>query len=172
MLPRSSDVKWYAIYTKHKFERKVAQQINDMQIEAYCPLNKVVRQWSDRKKIIEVPLFNSYVFVRSTEREHAKVKEIEGVLNYVYWIGKPAVIKDEEIDIIKKFLKDYQNVQVEDIKVNINDKVRITGGPLLFKEGIVTEIHNKTVKVYLPTLGLQMQAQVEKAHVELVKHQF
>src|ERR1700674_4638266 len=95
---------WYAVYTKPRWEKKVANQLERNQIEHYCPLRKVSRQWRDRRKIILEPLFTSYIFVRLADTEHIPVRKTEGVMNFVHWLKKPAVIRDEEIDIIRHFL--------------------------------------------------------------------
>jgi transcription antitermination factor NusG len=166
---KTQQTKWLAIYTRPKFEKKITQQLARIDVEHYCPFTKVIRQWSDRKKIIEVPLFTSYVFVKITDHEQHKIREVDGVVNFVYWLGKPAVIKDAEIAIIQMFLRDYVNVKVEKKLIKVNDRVRITSGPLLFQEGIVTNVMNKTIKVDLPSLGYEMVAQVEKEHVEVIK---
>jgi transcription antitermination factor NusG len=90
--------KWYAIYTKPRWEKKVARLLQENGIESYCPLNKVQRKWSDRVKVVEEPLFKSYVFVRVNEEEKTPVRMTNGVVNYVYWQGKPALVKDKEIE--------------------------------------------------------------------------
>jgi transcription antitermination factor NusG len=91
---------WYVVYTKPKWEKKVAEQLKKG-IACYCPLVTQVRQWSDRKKKVEVPLFNSYVLVaRSTKIWFS----IGRVVRYLFWLGKPAIVRDEEIDTIKKMV--------------------------------------------------------------------
>lgn len=160
------NVNWYAVYTKPRWEKKVAELLVRKKIETYCPLNRVHRQWSDRKKIILEPLFTSYVFVRISDAEQLQVRMTDGVLNFVYWLGKPAVIKDEEIDVIKRFLNDHDNVQVEKTFVNVNDHVRVISGPLMMREGNVVEVKHKTVKVSLPTLGYTLIAEVDKQNLE------
>ncbi len=162
------DKMWYAVYTKPRWEKKVAGLLTRKNIESYCPLNKVQRQWSDRKKIVMEPLFQSYVFVNVSNLEQTMVRETSGVLNFVYWLQKPAVIREEEIDVIKRFLNEYHHVQVEKSTVNLNDKVRIIGGPLMMREGNVLEIKNKTVKVLLPTMGYTLVAEIEKINLEKV----
>ena len=107
--------KWYAVYTKPRWEKKVDKLLTEKGIESYCPLQKIQRQWSDRKKIVEEPLFKSYVFVRIPDAEQTALRKVNGVVNYVYWMGKPAVVKDREIEVIKKFLDEYENVQVEPV---------------------------------------------------------
>ena len=161
--------KWYAVYTRPRWEKKIAEQLVKKHIESYCPLNKIVRQWADRKKLVLEPLFTSYVFVHTTPQEHLAIKQTDGILNFVYWLGQPAVIRDEEIDAVKQFLDEYHNVQLEKINVNIHDRVRISSGPLMAREGDVIEVRSKTVKVQLPTLGYALTAEVEKANVEVIQ---
>ena len=84
--------KWYAVYTKPRWEKKIDSVLARKGIESWCPLQKVQRQWSDRKKTIEEPLFKSYVFVHVDEQERVKVLMTDGVLNYVFYLGKPAAI--------------------------------------------------------------------------------
>jgi transcription antitermination factor NusG len=160
--------KWYAVYTRPRWEKKVADLLVKKHIENYCPLNKVVRQWADRKKLVLEPLFTSYVFVHADPTEHLAIKQTDGIMNFVYWLGQPAVIRDEEIDAIKQFLDEHQNVQLEKINVNMHDRVRISNGPLMSLEGDVIEVRNKTVKVQLTSLGYVMTAEVEKSNVEII----
>lgn len=164
----STTKKWYAVYTRPKWERKVAQLLTIKKIEAYCPLNKVQKQWSDRKKIILEPLFSSYVFIHAAENEHSLIRSSDGVINFVYWLGNPAVIRDEEILAIQEFMHDHENVTVEKASVNINDRILITSGALMDSEGEVIEIKSRTVKVYLPSLGYQLLAEVDKSSIKVI----
>lgn len=159
---------WFAVYTKPRWEKKVSDLLGRRGIENYCPLNKVHRQWSDRKKIILEPLFTSYVFVRIPFREQLDVRSTEGVLNFVYWLGKPALVRDKEISLIKRFLNEHDNVKVQPSEILLNEKVRIISGPLMLLEGNVLEVKNKTVKVLLPSLGFALVADVKKANLEPV----
>jgi transcription antitermination factor NusG len=134
---------WYAVNTRPRWEKKVAKTLESRGVEHYCPLNKVVRQWSDRKKVILEPIFRSYVFVKVDEQKKWDIKRIDGVINYVYWLGKPAKIKEEEINTIKKFLNEFDDVQVEQIGFQVNQKVRIKQGVLMNYEGILLEVSGK-----------------------------
>jgi len=161
--------KWYAIYTRPRWEKKIACILVQKEVVTYCPLNRVWRQWSDRKKIVHEPLFRSYVFVQVTNEEMIRVKETDGVINFVCWLNKPAVIRDEEIEIIKKFLNEHMNVQLEKTEIGINDIVRIANGPFTQYEGSILEISKNRVKVCLPSLGYMMTVEVEKSNLEVVK---
>jgi transcription antitermination factor NusG len=100
---------WYAVYTKSRTEKKVALRLQEAGIQAYCPVNKREKQWSDRRKVTEEPLFRSYVFVNiDLAKQSAAVRRTLGVVNFVYWLNKPAVIQDDEILAIQQFFKDYK----------------------------------------------------------------
>jgi Transcription antiterminator len=161
--------KWFAVYTKGRWEKKVAGQLERKNIEHYCPLNRVVRQWSDRKKVVWEPLFKSYVFVRIHEQKMLEVIRTDGVLHFVHWLDKPAVIRDEEIEAIRRFLGEHDNVQLEKTEVKVNDNVRIIYGPLLDQQGRIREVNSKTVKVELPSLGYALVAQVPKEHIRVIE---
>lgn len=160
---------WYAVYTKPRWEKKVASTLTEQAISCYCPLNKVVRQWSDRKKVVLEPLFRSYVFVQIEEKNQASVKQVDGVVSFVKWLGKPAIIKDEEIAIIQRFLNEHTNIQLEKTQVHLNDTVRIINGPLMEQVGNVVMIKNSRIKVVLPSLGYIMSAEVESSDVEVIQ---
>ena len=154
--------KWYAVYTRPRWEKKVAALLQQRGIESYCPLNKVRRRWSDRMKTIEEPLFKSYVFVRVADAARTSVRMTDGVINFVYWNGKPAVIKDKEISIIKRFLDEHENVMLQKIEVGVNERVKVIAGPMMDSEGKVVEVKNKTAKVAIDSLGYLLLATIDK----------
>src|SRR6188508_2089599 len=129
--------KWLAVYTRPRWEKKVNQLLADKGVERYCPLNKVRRKWSDRVKVVEEPLFKSYVFVKVNDEDRSKVRMTNGAINFVYWNGKPAVIKEKEITAIRRFLDEYENVEAMPVDLQVNQRVRITSGTLMDKEGKV-----------------------------------
>jgi transcription antitermination factor NusG len=157
--------KWYAIYTRPRWEKKVAALLLHKGIESYCPLNKVRRRWSDRTKTIEEPLFKSYVFVKTDATAGTAVRLTDGVINFVYWNGKPAVIKDEEISTIKQFLNDYENVVLQKLNVGINERVKVIAGPMMEAEGTVLEVKHKTVKVAIDSLGYVLVATIDRSKI-------
>ncbi len=164
--------KWFVVYTKSRSEKKVADLLTRKGIENYCPLNRVQKQWSDRKKIILAPLFTSYVFVRIPASEQSIICRTDGILNFVYWLNRPAVIRNEEIDIIKQYLNDHLHVRLEKVsinKININDIVRVMAGPLMEQEGKVVSFKSKSVKILLPSLGYLMHVEIETANVKIIR---
>ena len=163
------DLNWFAVYTKPRWEKKVAGILDDNGIENYCPLNKVVKQWSDRKKVILEPLFKSYVFVRVKDSEKWDLKNINGILNFVYWLGKPARIKEEDIFTIKKFLNEFSDVKIEEVsRLTVNSKVRIKQGLLMNYNGVLVEINGSRAKVRIETMGVQLSANFDKKNLEPV----
>ncbi|MEO0065657.1 MAG: hypothetical protein RI983_983 [Bacteroidota bacterium] len=150
--------KWYAIYTKPRWEKKIDSVLIRKGIESWCPLQKVERQWSDRKKIVEEPLFKSYVFVRIDDTERSKVLMTDGALNFVYYLGKPAVIKDEEVENIKLYLaeKDAKITIISDEGFSSGDLVKVNYGVFMDQEGTVIRGGKKKVYVQLQGLGQVM----------------
>lgn len=164
----TGDKHWYAVYTRPKWEKKVADLLTRKNIENYCPINKVERQWSDRKKIVHEPLFTSYVFVNITETQLWEVRQVDGVINFVFFLAKPAVIRNEEIYAIKDFLEKHDNVKLDKTTVNLNDNVRITDGAFIHLEGNVLELRHKTIVVVLPSLGYNLVAEIQKSHIKVL----
>ncbi|MEP7375368.1 MAG: UpxY family transcription antiterminator [Chitinophagaceae bacterium] len=159
---------WFLIYTRPGCEKKVAELLERKQVQVYCPLTKAQKRWSDRKKAALSPLFSSYVFVFSTTDEHARIRQTDGVINFIHWLDKPAVIRQEEIDTIRNFLKEYDFVRLEKTSINLNERVRIINGPLMMWEGTVVEIRTTTVKIILPSLGYALVAEISKENTESV----
>jgi transcription antitermination factor NusG len=156
-------LKWYAIYTRPRWEKKVNSLLVEKNIESYCPLNKVRRKWSDRVKTIEEPLFKSYVFVKIADEHRSQVRMTNGVVNFVYWNGKPANIKEKEIETIKRFLDEYETVEAVKMQLEPQDKVRIIAGPMMDKEGRILDVKNKTVKLCIESLGYMLIAYIDKS---------
>ena len=159
---------WYAVNTRPRWEKKIAKALDEKGIINYCPLNKIVRQWSDRKKVILEPVFRGYVFVKIDEEKKWNIKQTDGILNYVYWLGKPAKIKEEEINTIRKFLNEFDEIQVEQTGLQVNQKVRIKQGVLMNYEGILLEVSGGRAVVKIESMGLQLSAHFDKKNLEKI----
>jgi len=160
--------KWHAVYTKPRWEKKIHKLFTEKGLESYCPLNKIRRKWSDRIKIVEEPLFTSYVFVKVDEEEKTKVRTTNGVLNFVYWQGKPAIIKEKEIEVIKKFLHEYENVIAEPIELKSDMKVKIQQGAFMDKQATVTKVLGNKVQVIIESIGYSLVAVIDKSNIAMV----
>lgn len=153
---------WYAVYTKPQCEKRVVALLTKKKIESFCPLNCVETQNLRRHKLVFEPLFRSYVFVFVSEAETEQLKKIDGVVNLLFWLGKPAIIKDNEIAAIKEFNNNHRNIILEKTLVNINDIARNLNTSSLAIEGKLVTVKNKTIKINLPTLGYTMIAKIEE----------
>ena len=152
---------WYAVYTKPQYEKKVAALLGKKKIESFCPLGCVETQNFRKLKLVFKPLFKSYVFVHATHEELTLLKQTDGVVNMLYWLGKPAIIKDEEIAAIKEFTNDHRNIKLERTVVNLSETARNFSASSYAIEGKLVTIKNKLLKVSLPSLGYTMIAKVE-----------
>lgn len=160
--------KWYAVYTKPRREKKVHKLFDEKGVENYCPLNKVRKKWSDRIKVVEEPLFKSYIFVQISEEEKTKVRMTNGVVNFVYWQGKPAEVKEKEINIIKKFLNEYENVVAQPIALRSDMKIKIQQGMFMDNEATITKVLNNKVQVIIESIGYSLVAVIDKSNIAIV----
>lgn len=152
--------KWFVLYTKPKWEKKVAEQLKHKGIECYCPLITQVRQWSDRKKRVEVPLFNSYVFVHLEESERDLVFLSTGVVRYLFWLGKPAIVREVEIETIKKWLGSSNSENVSVVPYQVGDKIKVASGPFSSQEAIVQEVNKSHYLLVLESLGCVLKMNI------------
>jgi transcription antitermination factor NusG len=159
---------WYVVYTRPRWEKKVASNLEAKGIEYYCPLNKVQKQWSDRKKVVLEPLFKGYVFVNIDDAAKWDVKLVDGIVNYVYWLGKPAVVREEDIVTIRKFLQEFENVEVTDKNLGVNKTVIVKQGVLMNYKGIIVEVSGNKAKVKIDSMGLELSAIFDKSNLEAV----
>lgn len=153
---------WYIVYTKVKSEKKVATTLSKKKIENFCPLNKIKTKSFRRNKILFEPLFQAYVFVHISENEIPLLKQVDGIISLLHWMGKPAIINKDEIDVIKDFAHDYQNIELEKAQVNPDNLVSMVDSPSYSIDGNIFTLKNKVMKVYLPSLGLVMAAKVKE----------
>jgi transcription antitermination factor NusG len=159
---------WYVVYTRPRWEKKVAANLDSKGIEYYCPLNKVQKQWSDRKKIVLEPLFKGYVFVHIADSAKWDIKMVDGIVNYVYWLGKPAIVRTEDIVTIRKFLQEFENVEVTDKNLGINKTVIVKQGVLMNYKGIIVEVSGSKAKVKIDSMGVELSAVFDKSNLEPV----
>jgi transcriptional antiterminator RfaH len=154
---------WYVVYTKPKWEKKTASKLNEIGINAYCPLISKVSQWTDRKKTIEVPLFNSYIFVQIDEKNRNTIFSVLGVVRYLFWLGKPAVVKNAEIEQIQNWLANSSNFNIVVDKWQKGDRVTLESGPFASKSAIVQEVQQKHYLLVLESMGfvLKIEKKIE-----------
>lgn len=150
-----SKMEWFALYTKPRNEKKVAENLAALGIEVYCPLVTTIKQWSDRKKKVESPLIPSYVFVKIEEANRKDVFQVAGVVQYVFWLCKPAKIKPHEIEALKTQLA------APVVKVTLetwtpNAQIQINEGPFKNQMAVVEKVSTNKVTLILKSLGIRL----------------
>ena len=145
--------KWFVVYTRPQQELKVAEQLSAMGITNYCPTITLVKQYSDRKKKVSKPLLSSYVMVELEQNERNKVFACNGIVRYLFFLGKPAVVPVSDINLMQDHLSGVYN----DIKLttlHVGDSHTITQGPFSGISGRVVQSDNTKVKLELASLGM------------------
>jgi len=144
---------WFVLYTQPRNEKKVAERLEKLGITAYCPMTIQVRQWSDRKKKVEVPLLNSYVFVHLEEADRKLVFEVPGIVRFLFWLGEPAIVRDEEIKTLQNWLSlDFAELKVEALKPG--DTIMLKEGAFKNQEARIKTISKNKMQLVLTSLGI------------------
>lgn len=162
---------WHALYVRSRSEKKVLSQLEEHGYTAYLPLVTQLKQWSDRKKKVEEPLFKSYVFVYSNEKEYIPILNVYGVIKFVCFEKKAVVVPENQILAIKKFVSDYERGEgfkmLNDEDLKVGQKVRIINGPMKGLTGRLETIRNKRhLIVYIDVVGQCIPVHIPRAKVE------
>ena len=160
---------WYVIYTKPRSEKKVAERLRERGFETYCPLVKTIRTWSDRKKKVDVPMFTSYVFVKIVEHERSEILTDPGVLNFIFWLGKPAIVREEEIETIRNIADYSEDVEVSQMKVEKGQLMKISEGPFKGMFGEIVDTSSNVIIIFIKELGCKIQFRYSKRFLEAGK---
>ncbi len=156
---------WYAVYTKSGWEKKVIRLLYKQSVENYYPLNKTVCQNGYRRMMVEEPLFKSYVFVHIEEKEQVSIRRTEGVINFVYRVDQPVVIKTEEITAMQDFLDTHKNVVLERVSLKLLDKSTV-GDVVLTNRG--ADMNPAVNKAVLHSLGYALVAEPGTQGAEII----
>ena len=152
-------MKWYVVYTKPRWEKKVAQKLNDIGINAYCPLIKKISSWTDRKKLVYIPLFNSYIFVQLADAEREKIFFVEGAIRYLFWLGKPAIVRNYEIEAIQAWLNGPTDYTLSVKGWKKGDKVILSSGPFKSQHATIKEVKQNQYILILESLGCVLKVE-------------
>ena len=144
---------WYVICTKPNTELKVASQLNSLGINTFCPSYSFIKKYSDRKKKAEKPLMPRYVLVKMLEKDRTNVFAIPNVLRYLFWLGKPAIVRHEEIEILKNELEGYQSISNKS-SLNVGNDFAIPYGPFKGINGKILNFSNNRMRLELKSIGL------------------
>ncbi len=162
---------WYAIYTKSRAEKLVFDRLQEQNIEAFLPLQRKLRRWSDRKKWVEVPYINSYVFVKVSEKEYYDVLNTQGAVRYITFEGKAAPIPEWQIEAMKKVISSDQVFHFSSQHFRKGEKISIEHGTLSGYSGEV--IHDsdgkKKVLIRIDQIGYSLVVEMDILEVKKVK---
>jgi len=159
--------RWYPVYTRSRAEKKAHDELIRKGIVSYLPLRKTLKQWSDRKKIVEEPLIKSYLFVYISSKEYTEVLMTNGIARFIYFSGKIAAMPDQQIDHLKLLLATEEELSVFDYEIKPGEKVLIKAGP--FKDMIaelVSVHHKKRIILRLDNIGYAIEINTSMAFVE------
>lgn len=156
---------WYVLYTSAKAEKRVEERLRQSGVETYLPLHQTKRKWSDRVKLVEQPLFSSYIFVKCNEHKLRELLLIYGVSRIVYYLGRPALVRESEIAAVREFLEIARNREL----VTNGDEVDILCGPFKSKSAKVLDVNRKYALLVLDELGAKIYVsllEINKKHTE------
>jgi transcription antitermination factor NusG len=162
--------KWYVIYTRTNQEKRIYENLKNEKIECFLPLRKILRQWSDRKKWIEEPLFKSYIFVNVSNKEFFNVLCIPGVIGYVCFEGKAYPVPEQQIVNIEKFVSQQEKeIVLTRERIKTGAQAEILTGPLQGVRGEIIKINNKSrILIRIESLGYCLHANVSQDEVKLL----
>ena len=155
---------WYAVYTRPQREKKVASILTKRGIKNYLAVNNIIGPNAGNKKTSKETLFSCYVFIYISEAEIILVKDIPGMVNFVYWMAKPAIIQREEIEAVRELTSGYNNIRIEKSSVNTSDTIRIIDEPVISFSENSASVKFQTLKIILPSLGYTMIAERDKVN--------
>ena len=169
-MKNTDSYKWYALYTKARTEKKVNERLIHKHINVYLPLRKRLRQWKDRKKLVEEPLLKSYIFVKVSEKEYYDVLNTQGIVRYVMFSGKAAPIPESQIMAMKQLLVSDHDFEVTTDFFQKGDNIKVTSGILTGMEGeLISFKGEKKVLVRIDYINHYLIVNVPLAQLEPVK---
>ena len=159
-----------ALYTKPRFEKRVAAKMEELGFEHYLPLQRQLHQWSDRTKWVEIPLFTSYIFARVTAKQEVPIRNVPGVVMPISFKGEVAVIPDRDIEAIRSLVAHKEQLYVRNaMELRKGAYVRIIGGPLRDMEGyLVSDDTNGNFAVEIHGLNVMLVSEVQADLLELI----
>ena len=144
-------MEWYVLYTTARAEKQVELKLQAEGVETYLPLHKCPRKWSDRVKMVEMPLFSSYIFVRTTDEKLRTLLRINGVSRIVYYNSQPAIIRPKEIEAIREFV---QKAAERECEFGLSEEVMVACGPLKDISGKIKKIGRKYLILHIEQMGI------------------
>jgi transcription antitermination factor NusG len=162
---------WYALYTRPRWEKKVSQLLDERRIENYLPLQKVLKQWSDRKKWVQEPLFRSYIFVHITPDDYLPALQTSGVVRFVTFERKAVTIPPVQIEAIKTYIQTGEELLQEIPNVKTGDRVVVIRGSLKGLEGTLVQVSNKKrIRIVIDGIQQSLHIKVPLSYIRVLSH--
>lgn len=159
---------WYPLRTKFKHEKTAFKNLSKAGYEVYLPLTKSIRKWSDRKKIIEVPLIPTYIFAYLSYNQLHKVLDLPWVTRYITFNGKPATIREKDILLMKKALDANTEIEIIDGIIEEGTTIKLISGPFNGYEGKVLDYKSKkNIVIQLGDIQKSLLITVEKSAIQI-----
>tara|TARA_R110001592_G_scaffold119404_1_gene322428 strand:- start:26615 stop:27121 length:507 start_codon:yes stop_codon:yes gene_type:complete len=164
----SQRVYWTAFYTKPRNEKKAAERLISKGFDVYCPTRTVLKQWSDRKKKVIEPVFTSYLFAKVDEACRLEILKDSSIVSNVRWLGKPAIIQEQEISEIKSFLEEFPLSELSGESFQVGSRVNVDTGALSGQSGVIRKIQGNKVFLLISNLGVELKAEMSMNHLRKV----
>jgi transcriptional antiterminator RfaH len=161
----STSLPWLVVYTKPRQEKKLAERLTQMGYEVYCPTQRIKKRWSDRWKWIEQPLFTSHLFIQIEPERRDAIYFVPGFVRFLFWLKRPAQVRPQEIDTLKRWLNDYPPDSLEVMTYQPGQEFKILSGPFQAHEGIVVEQRGQRLAIYLKELQIQVKVDLSQATI-------
>ena len=159
---------WYVLYTKPRHEKKLAERLVEDGWTVYCPLKKSIKKWSDRTKVVEEALFPSFIFIRCEESRRDQVFSYASAVRYLYWLRKPAIVREDEIQSIKQWMGEVNHEDITIVSIPLGSRVRLSGGPLMGETGTVKELRGTGATIVLEQLGIQVRINAQQSPLMMI----
>jgi transcriptional antiterminator RfaH len=160
-------MKWHVLVTRSRHEKKSAQLLTSKGLEVYLPLQKVMRQWSDRKKLVDVPLFSGYIFIRYDESRRQEVLNVPGIVRFVRYDKQDATIPEDQVRAIRMAIDEDIEMDVTELRFTEGEEIRIISGPFRGVYGkIINYNSRKKIMISIDIIGKNIVIETGKTRIE------
>jgi transcription antitermination factor NusG len=162
-------ISWYAIQTRHRFEKKVVEQLRRKGVETLLPLREEIHRWSDRRKDIHLPLFPGYAFVMIDKRfeSRKRVLQTPGLIGFVSFHGHLVSVPQTQIDVLELLLARKISCSLHRF-LKVGQRVRIRGGCLHGLEGILSQNDDRNLVISIGAIEHALAIKIEGYELELI----
>jgi len=165
--PEAEKLKWYPVCTYPKAEKIACQALTNKGFETFLPLQRQLKQWSDRKKWVEEPLIKSYLFLRIKENDRTEVLMTRGIARFIFFSGKVTSMPDRQIVDLKMLVASSADLEITEEKIAPGEKVIVRAGPLKGLTGeMISYRSQKQLALRLENLGYSIIVNVPASLIE------